>query len=292
MKKINLISLFIVIVFFGHGQSFLSSPVPYDFGSTKFDQGNNDERIFLYGSTSLNTTGDLVSEIQGSGKLLANLRIKKHDEQHKGIDLIFGFNILKLNPKGIEKDSFDLVTLMFPETGNSGLLIAPVWHWYLSKKDNEINRMSSEFSFSLRQNKVEGVYILNMSGDTLGGSENISFSALNYNITPIKYSWFYQPSEELRYEFCISGYINIFNIPNEDVVSINKIFSADNPLFKTTTKSFIYSGGIRFSFALSSLKFFADIRQNFKTTNYNDSNPFKGFLFNAGISTTSLIFKR
>lgn len=295
MKKINLLTLAFILCHVAFGQSLFTNPLPLKFEDNALnflEAGEKHPRFFIHGITNLNSTEEMASSIQASQKILLTLLVRKQEIGVKGkkglinsgLDFTIGMNVLNLKPTGIDKDSFDLASLMFPETGNFGFMINPAWHWRLRKESDHSHRYSSEISFSLRHNKVNQVPIRNSNGDKMGDPENIDFSVLNLNLMPIRYNFYYQPEKDFKVELNLGLYYNLFMIPNEDAASFNKMFPTDKPLLDQNGKVNISSLGFKTTCGFNGFMLFADLRYNLKTQAFEDNNPYKGFIFNAGFA--------
>jgi hypothetical protein len=269
------------------------------------DQGSkqikkSDERFIFQGTTSVNTTEQLTSSLQGSQQFrftaILSPQGSEGDAEGKlfrecGVNVSVGMNVLNLKPTGVASDSFDLVSLMFPETGNFGLMVSPTLNYLYKNDGNGRHRLSSEISFSLRQNKVNNIFLTSTMGDTLSGPETVEFSILNFNVMPVRYDYSYL-TDDFRFDLSVGLYFNIFNVPNEDAASFNKLYPDDKPLFESTDNSYIQSIGAKLSCTINGFLIFADLRQNIKTKHFLDSNPYKGFVFNTGIAQNLSIFKK
>lgn len=284
MKQIITILLVCLIATISNAQS-LSLNQNTKSKNTKGEVQEDDTKFHFYSITSLNTTEELVNSITGSQKfaiLINVLKTKELDEQKiqlKNINLFVSANVLNLKPTGVNKDSVDLVSFNFPETGNAGFLIAPQVNWY----EKNGHTLSSEGSFSLRQNKINS-FLADSNYET------INFSLLNFNLCPIRYMYDYE-NGDFKGSVSIAPYINILNIPNEDALNFNKLFNYK--MFESSKKSNIKSLGCKFQLNLNNFIFFLDGRHNFVNhLNIPDDNPLKGFVFNAGFTTAVNIFSR
>lgn len=252
------------------------------------------KRFFMFGQSTINSTADLINQLQGSQKLNFTAVLKQQKEGkglgNTGIDLSMSFNILNLKPNGISRDSFDLTSLMFPETGNAGFMIAPSWNWSILPNESGGHRWATEASFSLRQNSVDNLLPAN---DSLSSKlEDIRFAVLNFNFMPIKYSFLYESEEDFKFTLNMGIYWNFFNIPNEDASMFNKLFPEDAPMFPGNNQSNVKSVGFKCAAGINGLLFFTDIRYNYSTKGFNDENPFKGTVFNFGIAQNLAIFQK
>jgi hypothetical protein len=251
-------------------------------------------RFFMFGQTAINATSDLVNTLQGSQKISFSTVLVpqkvKNNKYLNGLDINMSFNLFNLKPNGIARDSFDLTGLMFPDAGNAGFMVGPSWHWRLRTSDKEAHRWSSEASFSLRQNKVNNILPANDSN--VVALEDLSFSAININVMPVKYSFIYKPDEDFNFALNIGAYYNFFNIPHEDAGTFNKLFPITEPMFKQDAKSLIHGAGVKVSAGINGCLFFVDIRYHLATKGFNDSNPFKGTIYNFGLAQNLLVFKK
>jgi hypothetical protein len=307
MKKLMVIFCLFLLITEANSQSLLPNPFNFNFNESKKTlikkETNNNNKFFFQGTTAINTTEQLNTSLQASQKFIFTVRLIDQDPRtnerkgfkkslkNHGLDFTVGMNVLNLKPTGVARDSFDLVSLMFPETGNFGLMLTPSHHWCLISKGNTLHRFSTEVSVSLRQNKVNNVYFKNSLGDTISGPQTQEFGILNYNVM-LRYNFFYQPEADFKIDFNLGVYLNSFNLPNEDAQSFNKLFPEDKPLFPTSERSSIQSWGVKMSCGINGFLIFADLRQNFDTKGFDDSNPYKGFVYNAGIAQNINIFMK
>jgi hypothetical protein len=309
--KISITTIIVFIFcFIGQGQSLLINPISkvgsatiqtLDGRDSTVYTAIEDYRFFFQGTTAINTTEEITSSIQGSQKFIALIRLKPqvpnllaiNDKLAHGFDFTVGMNVLNLKPTGVSSDSLDLVSLMFPEAGNFGLMLSPIWHWYISSSDKKTHhRLSTEVSFSLVQTKVNNLLQKDSMGNEMGTPEDIQFTVLNYNIMPFRYNFIYHPKDDFHVDFSFGMYYNLFNVPNEDATAFNKLYPADSPLFLDGESSLIHGVGFKVSCGINGFLIFADLRQNFGTDRLADSNPFKGFVFNTGIAQNLSLFKR
>jgi hypothetical protein len=283
----NYLTILLFISSTSSAQSLLTVPVK------KWDEAKSnlitleDKRFFIQSSASINFQENPSSSLEASETLIFTYRpsIKENGyfKTKPGVDLAFGLNLLNLNPQGENKDSIDLASLMFPETGNFGLLLSGSVCWGLKSENKRYYSWSSEFTMSLRQTKVDNIPVFDNNG-TFIDSETLDFSVLNYNATIAKFSFFYQPEEDKNAQFHVGVYGNLFNIANEDVATFNRLFPKENPVFQSVDKSYIIGVGCKISASYNNFILFTDLRQNLKTAGLADDNPYKGFIFNAGIA--------
>lgn len=250
-----------------------------------------DKRFYLFGSTSINSTDQLISSLQASQKFLCTFVIMPQIKNF-GLDMSVGANALNLKPNNVDKDSIDINSFLFPETGNYGLMLTPAIHYYRKSTINNTYRFGGEASFGLRQNSIT---INNKdTANNIISSENVSFSALNWNIMPVKFTYFYHPENDpdFQFIFSIGAYYHIFNIPNEDAASFNKLFPESESLFKDKKGSMIHAGGCKLTVSINNFMFFADLRHNFENDNTRSNTPLTGFVFNAGFATNFIVFSK
>jgi len=264
----------------------------------KAENIDEDAKFFFYGSSSVNTTEELTTSISGSqsfsfGTIIKKINSKKDTSNCgfgwlRGVKIDLAANLLNLRPTGIPKDSIDVVSLMFPETGNSGFMINLSWVFYNQGSNPDNYRIGIEGSMALRQTKVNST-IYDTAGTELG-SESINFSALNYTVMPY-FSYFYK-KDDFEAFISIGIPFGFMNIPNEDVAEFTKLFPYDENMFKDKNKSSIPSVGARFTAGVNNFMFFIDLRDTYQTKNLNDNNPFKGFVYNFGFASKLTIFKK
>lgn len=306
MKKLILLSSFKIIQYWWcfivsftiascinsiSSQNTYNLPLNKDATNLISGKTQDQSRVFFQSNTSINSTkSDFLSTLEGSQKLSVIFRLmdqkdrsssKCHFFTKTGFDFSLGVNALYLRPLDITEDSLDLNSLMFPDAANSGVQLYPVWHyWFSADPGSKIaHRLSFECSFSLRQ-----VVVKNLVNTKTNTEAKLNFSVLNYNISPLRYSFYYTTDKDQKFIFTISPYLNYFNIPNEDVTMFNMLFPNNDPLFKPNEKSFMKSFGLKVIGTFNGFSLFADVRQNLNTNNLMDSNPYKGFVFNVGFA--------
>jgi len=228
--------------------------------------------ITFYASAAIGAGTDFLSTITSTGQL--NAIVNPFGNTFVGI----GANLLFANPdKGVNKDSVDFKSLMFPETGKFGVLASVSQKFHLNRKgrsdtSNEFRQhfLIPQFSFAYRRVAIDTI--------TTG------FKLLNYNFG-LKYQLEGMTKDSDRITFSVMPYYHFFNIPNEDVAHFNKY--VNDSLFANINKgAAIQALGIKTTLQYNELLFFFDIRQTINTAkNMADSNPFKGTLVNIGFST-------
>lgn len=254
-------------------------------------------RFYLLTATTINTTEDFASSITGAQRFAAKWVLKPYvygsnkQSDSLGLDLCVSMNAINLRPSGVVKDSIDLIGLMFPGPGNSGFIIGPQLTWKNFKKSRIQHSLVTELTFSLRQSNIENILI---KSDTLETTmtESISFSVLNYNIMPMKYTFSYSASDNFSTWISIGPYINIFNIPDEDAMNFNKLFDSSPIFIHPDKKSNIVSLGVKVSGGIEGFEFYVDLRNNFAEIDVSNENVYKGFIFNFGFSTTLQLLSR
>ncbi len=285
MKTMLTFLVMIAVVLSSEAQSLLSSPFR---PATK-------KRFYLFGSTTINNTDQLISSLQASQKFIGTFILKPQEDEGwgaLGIDATVGINALNLKPNNVDKDSIDINSLIFPETGNFGFIFTPTFHYYRYSETNSTYRVSAEASIVLRQNAAT----LN-TRDTAGNitsSEIADFSVLNWNVMPIKFTYIYHPADDPDFEaiFSLGAYYHFFNIPNEDAKNFNRLFPVTDPVFLNAKGSSIHSFGCKFSISINKFMFYTDMRHNFSNTNIAANNPLTGFVFNAGFATNFIVFSK
>lgn len=223
--------------------------------------------VTFYGLTALNNANsDVSNSITATGRLAVEFTPANRLLIHMGA------NLINANPsKGTKKDSIDFNSLMFPETGNFGFLFNPSYqlHSWLGGDENRKHSLHVDFSYAYRKVKLD--------------SFNVDFKVLSYT-GAIKYKWDYKTRDSSFFGFTAMGYLNFFNIPDEDVNKFNLIMT--DQLFKENNKNAeIKSIGIKVSVQYNSFVFFYDLRRNLGTKNLDDNNPFKGTKSNIGFAT-------
>ena len=123
-------------------------------------------------------------------------------------------------------------------------------------------------------------------------AEDINFTVLNFNVMPFKYSYVYAPDKDFIFTLNMGFYYNFFNIPNEDAKTFNKLFPVDAPMFVSDKASNIQGIGGKVVAGVNGFLFFTDIRYHISTKGFDDSNPFKGTVFNFGIAQNIKIFEK
>jgi hypothetical protein len=250
---------------------------------------DTNHRFFLISLTSLNSSKEFVDNLQGSQNLSFIIRPIVQNTSNQGLkkcglDLYGGINILHLKPQGLATDSLDLRSLLFPEAGNFGFMIAPILHWKITQTKNVIHRFSTELSYSFRQNKLKNSLQYDSLGNPLSESLDLNFTTITWNIIPVRYNMKYSPNKDLVVDFNLAPYFNLLNIPNEDVNTFNRIFPKENPVFEPDERSFISGIGLKMSCSINGFMLFADVRQNFNVKKYESNTGLTGMIFNVGFA--------
>lgn len=240
------------------------------------DSVNGYPLITFYGSAAVGAGTDFLSTITSTGQL--NAIVNPFGNTFVGI----GANLLFANPdKGVNKDTVDFKSLMFPETGKFGVLASVSQKFHLNGKGrsdsgNEFRQhfLIPQFSFAYRRVTID--------------STSIGFKVLNYNVG-LKYQVEGMTKDTNRIVFSVMPYWHFFNIPNEDVALFQK--TVKDTLFTNFNKgAAIQALGIKTTLQFNNFLFFFDIRQTLNTAkNMADTNPFKGTLVNVGFSTNFTI---
>ena len=224
--------------------------------------------ISFYGAASIAAGTDFLSTLTSSGQL--NAIVNPFSNLYVGI----GANLLFANPGSpVKRDSIDINSLMFPETGRFGALISVLNKFPLNQPwANEQARnhyLIPQFSFAYRKVLID--------------SPSINFKVLNYNFG-LKYELDALTKDSANVSFTIMLYFNLFNIPDEDVNNFDKI--VNDTLFTNANKhAEINAFGVKTTLQYKSFLFFFDIRHNMKTNQFSDGDPFKGTRVNVGFST-------
>ncbi len=222
------------------------------------------EIVKFFGLASLSGGTDFLSDITSTGRLMAKVNLSNSF----AVDL--GANLLFANPGKVKKDSIDLSSLNFPETGNFALLFSPSYSFRIFKGKDDTRRhwLIPEFDFAYRKVSID--------------SPSIGFKVVNYTLG-LKYLFQFN-GESDTLAFSLMPYLNLLNIPREDVTNF-KSFVSDSLFLPNSKKADIKSWGIKLILQYKSFLFFADMRHNMHTTGFSDSNPLKGTLFNVGFAT-------
>lgn len=223
--------------------------------------------ISFYGAASIAAGTDFLSTLTSAGQL--NAIVNPFSNFYMGL----GANLLFANPgSAVKKDSVDINSLMFPETGKFGALISLLNKFSLSScADNgEIRNhyLVPQFSFAYRKVLID--------------SPSINFKVLNYNFG-LKYELDAVTRDSDNVSLTIMPYFNLFNIPDEDVKNFDQL--VNDTLFTNANKhAEINAYGIKTTLQYKSFLFFFDIRHNKKTSQLSDDDPFKGTRVNVGFS--------
>lgn len=229
-------------------------------------------RVAFFATTAL--SGDAASGIENSfsasGKLLALVN------PIKGLNIGIGANLLNVHPSKVKKDSVDFNSLMFPETGNFGVLITPSWRFKLKGDDKNRSSFIPFYEFAYRKVAVD--------------SPQLSFKVFNHTIG-CGLEWHYKPdadNEKNDVTINVSPYWHLFNIPAEDVKNFTT-FVNDTLFAKAALeqkKIRVGSFGIKFTAQYSNFIFFADFRRTRHSEDLSDGDPFKGSAVNVGFLTS------
>jgi hypothetical protein len=248
---------------------FIENPKVQTKSKTKADKDSVTKKknigVSFYALGAIGSTEKTVESVTASGRLAAELQIFDF------FKLNIGANLLNANPsKKIKRDSVDFNSLMFPETGNFGFIFSPSWRLLCNKDSNSNHSLWLDGTFCYRKIGID--------------SPDVSFKINSVNIG-LKYQWVYTPADiEDRFVFTLSGYWNLFNVPDEDVTKFNSVIN--DPVFlKVNKNAEIYSLGLKTSVQYKTFLFFADLRRNIKTKSLDDNSPFKGTKFNIGFAT-------
>ena len=255
--------------------------------------------FYLYGTSAINSSQELIESATASQKFSGRFDLKKPVDGSgfnffTGYSASIGMNVINLKPADVDKDSIDLISLMFPETGNFGFMGSlGATYFYNEYSDHKTNAISCDITFCLRQAKVSNIPQYDSVGNFIE-SQTINFSVLNFNIMPFKYTWRYKPDANFKAEISIGLYYHFFTIPKEDARDFNKLFPVNEPLFDVNKTSVIRAIGIKIAASINDFIIFADLRNNYVRDEIlvPDNNPFKGFVFNAGFATDLVIFSR
>ncbi|NOT38756.1 MAG: hypothetical protein HOP11_15385 [Saprospiraceae bacterium] len=294
MKKLLMyLGILSITINLSFSQSLSTLPLGLDLNSTgDAFSTDKEKRFYFQGLTSANSTESIIEDLQGSQKFNFSYRLMNSKNSGKlfngvGLDVSLGANLLNINPKVSSRDSFDLYSLMFPETGNYGVIFNPSITYYSKIIGNVAHRISGEFSYSFRGNRLDKLSLT----DTF--DNDIFFNITNINIIPFRYNFYYQPEKNLKVNFSIAAYWNFFNIPNDETDDFNKIFAKENPFFLKAKRSNINSYGFKLSCGINGFLLFADIRQNYGLDiNINESHKVKGFVYNVGVAQNINLFEK
>jgi len=224
--------------------------------------------ISFYGAATVAAGTDFLSTLTSSGQL--NAIVNPFSNFYVGV----GANLLFANPGSpVKKDSIDINSLMFPETGRFGALISLLNKFSLNSpaSTGEIRNhyIVPQFSFAYRKVLID--------------SPSINFKVLNYNFG-LKYELDALTKDSDNVSLTVMPYFNLFNIPDEDVKNFDKL--VNDTLFTNANKhAEINAYGIKTTLQYKSFLFFFDIRHNMKTSQLSDDDPFKGTRVNVGFST-------
>ena len=295
MSRILLTIIFISLYKLGISQIPCSNAFELDRKKITWDTIQPTKRIYLYGGAAIATSNNTSSTFSGVQRFAAKYVFRPISELDSnktvlGFDAFISMNLINITPNAISQDSLNFLSMMFPETGNTGFILGPQITWGHGGQNGVSHLFKSELSFSLRQNKIS-MNVDENDTSSIQTTKTCDFTVLNYNVVPIKYIFEYEPEEKFKAWLSISPYVNILNIPNEDVENFNLLFS--EPIFKTGRKnSKIPSAGVKFTGGINGLEFYIDLRNNFNLGLVPDNNPFKGFVFTGGFTTNIQILAK
>ncbi len=245
--------------------------------------------IYFYGLSTLSSSEDLSNAYTASGRLAVKVI------PFRTLSLTLGINAINVDPKkGVDKDSLDVKALLFPETGNFGIMFNPslILHssdpmeTYLDENSNSVvyHTISAEPSFAYRNNLV------NFKGNDSVPSEIIAFENVNWTIG-IRYTYFKRIDNEDNFSFSLTGYKSWFNVPQEGVQNFYKVIN-DTVFTNTNTNGVISGWGMKAEVQYNTFILYADVRYNVNGKNFSDSNPLKGTIVNVGFATALNFVKK
>lgn len=293
MKKLHLLLIFMVVIQTSHAQQLVpaSEPVSMEllnsikaksdslkilkhkikeeesnstllgqFEKLKKDLANlrsKGSSVYFYGLSTLSSSEDLSTAYTASGRLAVKVM------PIRALSLTLGINAINVDPqKGVDKDSLDVKALLFPETGNFGILFNPSLLLYSTTPietdldENSTNVVyhswSFEGSFAYRNNLV------NFKGNDTLPEEKITFENVNWT-AGFKYSYFKRIDKENNISFSLTAYYSAFNVPQEGVANFYKVLN--DPIFKEkNTRGVINGFGAKTEVQYNNFILFADVR--------------------------------
>lgn len=293
----KIILTIISLLLFGIGWSQIPCSNAFEFDQkNKVDvKTDSVERIYLYGAAAIATSNNTSTSFTGVQRFAAKYVIASLDTANsglgfRGLEAFVGLNLINLTPNAISVDSINFLSMMFPETGNTGVIVGPQIT-ILNRKENKVTHsLKSEISGSLRQNKIS-LRVDENDTSSIQTTRTCDFTVLNINFIPVKYIFNYEAEENFKSWLSVSPYFNWLNIPNEDVENFNLLFS--DPFFDgKKSNSVIPSWGVKLTGGINGLEFYIDARSNYNLNSLPDTNPFKGFVFTGGFVTNIQILAR
>jgi hypothetical protein len=231
------------------------------------------QHVSFFATTALSgeASSGIENSFSASGKLLALVN------PIANFNLGIGANLLNVNPSKVKKDSVEFNSLMFPETGNFGVLITPSYRFKLyDNEDQGTISLIPFYEFAYRKVSVD--------------SPQLSFKVYNHT-AGCGLQWHYKPdeaNEKNELTVTVSPYWHLFNIPVEDVKNFTT-FVNDTLFAKAALdqkKIRVSSFGIKLTAQYSNFIFFADFRKNRHSEDLPDGDPFKGGAVNIGFLTS------
>ncbi|HZG01853.1 MAG TPA: hypothetical protein VEY71_12680 [Chitinophagales bacterium] len=258
----------------------------------------NTPHVFIFGSTQLSSSEEAFNTMSASGKFQAMVL----PSERFGFTL--AYNAFGVNPNTIAKDSLDVPTLMFPDAGNTGFMVAAFYTKIIGKQTvlsatQSVTRPTHCVEFSLRNTKIKpdpfyatydaapeetdssyDEFETAVLPDETPVPAVLNFTSRNVNIGT-RLDWLYVPQSDpeqvVQTGVCV--YVNFFSVPKEDakafLESIDKTYDAS---ITTSIKSL----GFKTSFSYKGLTVFGDFRWNVSPRFDVANTPLEGFIFNIG----------
>jgi hypothetical protein len=200
-----------------------------------------DDIVTFYGSAVVGAGTDFLSNVTSTSQLNAQV----HPFNNFSVGL--GANLLYANPgNSVKKDSVDFNSLMFPETGNFGVLASVFYKIPINKHPEKSggrkHYLIPQFSFAFRRVSID--------------SPAIGFKVLNYNFG-LKYQLEFENKDD-NLVFSIMPYFHYFNIPDEDVSNFDQ-FVNDKLFHQNNANAEINSWGVKTTLQYNQVQFFFDI---------------------------------
>ena len=223
-------------------------------------------RLGIAGIGNLNT--ETFKEVNASGKLSGYIRPYRNTS--KFMTVYFGFNINATN-----SDSLMASTFLFPDIGRNNFNIGADFNFVLASTATEAHIMGPFAEFATKNIKVKN------------DKDEYSFSTLNFQLGG-RYQYYTKEGNDII-SLTAAAYMALVNVPNEDNEDYRFLFTKD---MYSTLKSTIPSFGIKCTFQINQLQFFADMRHTFGSEQNVPVRALRGFNSNVGMVFNASFFER
>jgi hypothetical protein len=264
--------------------------------------------VFIFGSTQLASSEEAFNAVSASGKFQAMIL----PSEKFGFTL--AYNTFGVSPNTIAKDSLDVPTLVFPDAGNTGFMVAAFYSNVVGKHNavsttQSVTRITHYVEFSLRNTKIKPEYSSDnyeteSTNDTSAAEEDydvnatqtapptpgvLNFTSRNVNIGT-RIDWLYVPKADPTQvvQAGVGVYVNYFSVPREDAKAF---LDAIDKVYDQSISMSIKSLGFKTSFSYKGMTIFGDFRWNLSPAFDVANTPLEGFMFNVGTALNVELLK-